>query len=534
MPEVAQATITVTPVMAGAQEKITTDLTGAATPAGQKAGSAAGSSMLKSLGDKMSGAGTTMTKYMTGPVTAVGAAAGHAWKEVDTGLDTIVKKTGASGEALEEMRTSLNNITTSIPVDFDTAGAAIGEVNTRFGLTGQELEDLSAQFVKFAKLNDTDVVSSVDSVQKALSAYGLGADEAGALLDRLNKTSQETGVGVDTLTTGLIQNGTALQELGLDIDQSVALMGELEKSGANGETVMQGLRKALKSAAKDGKPLNEALVELQDAIENGTDDMDGLTKAYEVFGKSGDQIYGAVKNGSLDFRNLGEEASDAAGSVSDTFDETLSPMDEWTMTLNELAQSVLLVSNLLSAMAAMHEMGMPLADIIARADSIPQVEGRMEIIDEGQDFMAIVDYAHTPDGYEKIFQFAREIAGKDGHIYAGFGCPGKRDIEKRPVMGEIAGRYCDGIVLTLEDPRDADPAEVARELAVGVERAGCPYQVILDREEAIGALLDMANTGDVVLILGKGDEPYMYMEEGRAPWDGDHIVMRRQLKKRLG
>lgn len=192
------------------------------------------------------------------------------------------------------------------------------------------------------------------------------------------------------------------------------------------------------------------------------------------------------------------------------------------------------VSNLLSAMAAMHEMGMPLADIIARADSIPQVEGRMEIIDEGQDFMAIVDYAHTPDGYEKIFQFAREIAGKDGHIYAGFGCPGKRDIEKRPVMGEIAGRYCDGIVLTLEDPRDADPAEVARELAVGVERAGCPYQVILDREEAIGALLDMANSGDVVLILGKGDEPYMYMEEGRAPWDGDHIVMRRQLKKRLG
>ena len=336
MPEVAQATITVTPVMAGAQEKITTDLTGAATPAGQKAGSAAGSSMLKSLGDKMSGAGTTMTKYMTGPVTAVGAAAGHAWKEVDTGLDTIVKKTGASGEALEEMRTSLNNITTSIPVDFDTAGAAIGEVNTRFGLTGQELEDLSAQFVKFSKLTNTDVAASVDSVQKALSAFGLGADDAEGLLDALNATGQATGASVDTLTNGLVQNATAFQELGLDIDQSVALMGQLETSGANSETVMQGLRKALKNAAEDGVPLNEALADLQDTILNGKDGVDGLTAAYDMFGKSGDQIYGAIQNGTLDFSELGNAALDAGGSVSDAFEGTLSPMDDFTTTMNEL------------------------------------------------------------------------------------------------------------------------------------------------------------------------------------------------------
>jgi phage-related minor tail protein len=113
-------------------------------------------------------------------------------------------------------------------------------------------------------------------------------------------------------------------------------MGEMEKSGANSETVMQGLRKALKSAAKDGKPLNQALTELQDTIENGKDGMDGLTAAYELFGKSGDQIYGAVKNGSLDFRNLGKDASDAAGSVAGTFEETLDPIDQWQTTLNQL------------------------------------------------------------------------------------------------------------------------------------------------------------------------------------------------------
>lgn len=291
---------------------------------------------LQSVGKKMQDVGKTLTTHVTAPITAVGGAAVAAFKEVDGAYDTVIKKTGAAGDAAQELYGIVDNLATSIPTDFDTAANAVGEVNTRFGLTGDALNDLSERFIKFAKLNGTDVTSSVDSVQKALSAFGLGAEDAGALLDRLNQTGQETGVSVDTLTKGLVQNGTAFQELGLDIDQSVELMGKLEKSGANGETVMQGLRKALKNAAADGKPLNQALEELQDSIENGTDDMDGLTAAYELFGKSGDQIYGAIQNGTLDFRELGQAASDAAGSVSDTFETTLSPLDQWQMTLNEL------------------------------------------------------------------------------------------------------------------------------------------------------------------------------------------------------
>lgn len=294
---------------------------------------------MQKAGKAMQDVGSTLTTHVTAPIVAAGGAALAAFNEVDKGYDIVIKKTGAAGDAAEEMYDIVDELATSIPTDFETAGSAVGEVNTRFGLTGKSLQNLSAQFIKFAKLNDTDVSTSIDEVQKSLSAFGLGAEDAEGLLDQLNATGQATGVSVDTLTSGLIQNGTAFQELGLDINQSVALMGELEKSGANGETVMQGLRKALKNAAKDGKPLNEALTDLQDTIENGTDDMDGLTAAYELFGKSGDQIYGAVKNGSLDFRNLGESAGDAAGSISDTFETTLSPMDQWAMTLNELKLS---------------------------------------------------------------------------------------------------------------------------------------------------------------------------------------------------
>ena len=336
MPEVAQATITITPVMKGAQQTITNDLTEAAQPAGSAAGKVAGASMSDAIGKKMGSAGSTLTKGLTAPLTAVGTAAIASWKSVDEGLDTIVQKTGASGEALDGMTEILKNLTTTIPTDFATAGDAIGEVNTRFGVTGEELEKLSGQFIKFAKINGTDVTNSVDTVQKALSAFGLGAESAEGLLDALTATGQATGASVDTLAKGLVQNATAFQELGLSAEQSIVMMGQLETSGANSETVMQGLRKALKSAAADGVSLDDALTGLQDAILNGEDGVDGLTKAYEVFGKSGDQIYGAIKNGTIDFANLGAAASDTSGTVNDAFEGTLSPMEEFQTTLNEL------------------------------------------------------------------------------------------------------------------------------------------------------------------------------------------------------
>ena len=288
------------------------------------------------VGGKIKSAGDNLTKYVTAPIVALAGASGVAWKQFDEGLDTIVKKTGATGEALEDMEGILKNVSTSIPTDFATAGQAIGEVNTRFGLTGQSLEDLSEQFIMFAKLNNTDVSTSIDQVQKALSAYGLGAEDAGAFLDRMNQVAQQTGVSVDKLEAGIIQNATAFQEMGLNVDQATVFMGQLEKSGANSETVMNGLRKALKNATKDGIPLNDALAELQKTIETGEEGVFGLQEAYDMFGKSGDQIFGAVKKGTLDFNALGLAVEDAGGSVADTFDEIQSPAEDFQKSLNEL------------------------------------------------------------------------------------------------------------------------------------------------------------------------------------------------------
>lgn len=290
---------------------------------------------MKELGAKISEAGQAVTTRLTAPIVALGAASVKAFTDVDKGMDTIVAKTGATGDALNAMKDSAKNLATSIPTDFGTAGAAVGEVNTRFDITGEALENLSGQFVKFAKLNGTDVSQSIDKTQKALAAYGKGADDASGYLDRLNQVGQKTGVSTDKLQDGIVQNATAFKEMGLSLDEATILMGQLEKSGVNSETVLNGMRKALKNAAKDGKPLNEALADMQNEIENGTGSVDGLTAAYDLFGKSGDQIYGAVKDGIINFKDLGISVEDAAGNIDKTFETTLDPVDKFKMALNQ-------------------------------------------------------------------------------------------------------------------------------------------------------------------------------------------------------
>lgn len=299
-------------------------------------GMAAAGEKLKEFGDKVSSIGEELTKKVTGPIVALGGASIAAFQDVDKGYDTIIKKTGATGDELEAMTDSFDNIASEVPASMEDIGSAIGEVNTRFGTTGDELEDLSSTFLKFAQLNDQDVTSAIDSTQKALSAYGLGAGNAADFLDTMNAVAQQTGVSVDKLADGIVQNGAAFQELGLDIDQATVFMGQLEKSGANSETVLGGLRKALKTATAQGVPFNQALEDLQETILNGKDGMDGLTASYELFGKSGDQIYAAVKNGTVDFSDLGNAALEAGGSVAETFEATMDPFDQFTLAMQQM------------------------------------------------------------------------------------------------------------------------------------------------------------------------------------------------------
>ncbi len=185
--------------------------------------------------------------------------------------------------------------------------------------------------------------------------------------------------------------------------------------------------------------------------------------------------------------------------------------------------------NLLAIMAACHQNGMKMEDIIQSVRHIQQVDGRMELIEEGQHFSCIVDYAHTPDGFEKIFQFAKAITPKGKKIISVFGAAGKRDTKKRPILGSISDNYCSMIILTEEDPRNETVHGICAQIAKGIVKTN--YSIVEDRYDAIRQALEMANDGDTVLILAKGDETYMYREFGREAWIGDDESAREILKE---
>lgn len=292
---------------------------------------------ISGAGEKIKGVGDGMTKYITAPIAAIGAASIVAFNDVDSGLDTIITKTGASGEALESMQNSMEEIATTIPTGFDEAGAAVGEVNTRFGVMGDDLTDLSGQFIKFAQLNGTDVSGSIDKVQSSMAAFGIGAEDAGKVLDILNKAGQDTGISMDALASALTANGTAMQEAGFSFEQSAGFIANLSKNGIDASAVMTGMKKALQTAAKEGKPLDEALAELQEKMKGAKDGTEAMQMAMELFGnKAGPQLAKAIQEGRISLDASANSVKDFGDSVSKTFDATLDPPDKLKTTFNEL------------------------------------------------------------------------------------------------------------------------------------------------------------------------------------------------------
>ena len=166
------------------------------------------------------------------------------------------------------------------------------------------------------------------------------------------------------------------------------------------------------------------------------------------------------------------------------------------------------VANSLAAVAVGRIIGLDPSAIEAGIADLKAVEGRMTSVNEGQSFELIVDYAHTPESFEKIFNEVKPLA--KNRIIAVFGSAGRRDEEKRAQQGEIAGRLCDVVIATEEDDRDIDGQKILEQIAGGAERAGKVKEkdlfLIHNREDAVNAAVNMAKTGDVVLLLGKGHE----------------------------
>lgn len=292
---------------------------------------------IEEAGNKIAGVGESLTKSVTGPIVAIGAASVAAFTEVDSAMDNVISKTGATGEEFEKMQTAVENIATSIPTDFKTASDAVGEVATRFDDVGDSLEDLSGKFVRFASLNGVDVVTAVNNVQASMAAFGVPTKDAGAVLDTLNAIAQNTGTDVNQLTTLMTQNAGVMKEMGYSYEDAASFMGELNKNGVDVSSTMTGLKKAWQTASKDGKDMSTVLGDMNDTIKNAKTDQEAYQKAIDLFGaKAGPAIAQAVRDGRLSLEDLNISMETYAGNVEETFDATQDPIDQTTLLMNNL------------------------------------------------------------------------------------------------------------------------------------------------------------------------------------------------------
>ena len=178
--------------------------------------------------------------------------------------------------------------------------------------------------------------------------------------------------------------------------------------------------------------------------------------------------------------------------------------------------------NLMAAITAVSSVtGLTFEEVAARVSQLTPIKGRMTVIDEGQPFELIVDYAHTPSSFETIFPPLRKRC--NGHIFALFGSGGERDLTKRPLQGQIAARFCDVVVLADEDPRGEDPVELLKMIAEGAIKEGKVMNenlfIIHDRPQAIRETFKMAQKGDIVLLLGKSHENSIIYKDHVMPYD---------------
>ena len=183
------------------------------------------------------------------------------------------------------------------------------------------------------------------------------------------------------------------------------------------------------------------------------------------------------------------------------------------------------VYNVLGALAAVRALGVSIDTAAAAIETAGNVPGRFEPVDDGQEFAVLVDYAHTPDSLENVLRAARQIT--DGRLHVVFGCGGDRDRGKRPLMGEIATRLADRVIVTSDNPRSENPEAIIDEILAG---SGPGVEHEADRRAAIHSAIAGARRGDVVVIAGKGHEQGQEFEGGRKiPFD-DVTVAREALE----
>ncbi len=312
----------------------------------------------RGIGGHASKIKANMGKIGAAGTVALGAAAmaalklGDMFKEAE---NTIAAGTGATGEALKDLKGSFKDVFADVPDDAATVASAIADINTEFGFTGDKLEELATLMLGASRVMEEDLSPLIKSTADLLLMFGEPLDNASSLLDKMTVVSQNVGVSMGKLTETTKKFAPTLQAMGLTMDESIALIGSLEAAGFKAAKMMPGLATAMDELARQGVDnVGEALKNVITDLENTTDADERLKKSMEAFGSTaGIQFSDAIGKGVLNLDDLLAAMENSEGALGDLSEGALTSAEKFDIMKNKVMAALEPIGGFASAAGPM-------------------------------------------------------------------------------------------------------------------------------------------------------------------------------------
>lgn len=281
-------------------------------------------SWVNSLGGKLAvGLGGIITAAVGG-ATALGLAAFKSGETIDAAFDTLITKTGASGDALNQLQEDFKAVFTDVPTQAQPLADVLSLLHERTTMVGKDNQELSKQLLESARIMGGDAKTNTELYTRMMGDWSIANEDASVTLDKVFVASQKTGIGMDRLMGLAVQFGSPMRLMGFSIEDTLALLSKWEKEGVNTELVMGSLRIAAGKFADEGKPLRESLLATFNSIKDNKDATAALAEGMEVFGaRAGPDMVAAIREGRFNIDDLVKSLENSDGAIDKTAKATM-------------------------------------------------------------------------------------------------------------------------------------------------------------------------------------------------------------------